>query len=222
MSILFQNDHSGIMSSKRKTPWLEYNGNTIADSQLGMDFLSDRLDLQLDINLSQEHRAVARAFRELAEENLYWTMCYESFVRNPKSLDVLLKDVFSPLKKFMFKNIIGFFVKRQLWSQGMGRHSDSEIWQIGREDLTALSQYLGEKPYLMGAEPCQADCSVFGMLAMVVWQMRGSRHEQFVYAELPNLVQYCERVRDRFWPDWDNRCKRLDFVDDNHKIYCQR
>ena len=71
------------------------------------------------------------------------SMCYESFVKNPKSLDVLLKDVFPPLKTFIFKNVIGFFVKRQLWGQGMGRHTDAEIWAIGRADLRALANFLG-------------------------------------------------------------------------------
>ncbi|KAK3766056.1 hypothetical protein RRG08_002293 [Elysia crispata] len=217
--IPYMNDHSGMMSTKGKTPWLEYNGHSVADSQLGMEYLVRQLGLNVDEHLSQEQTAVARAFRELAEENLYWTMCYESFVKNPHSLDVLLKDVFPPLKIFVFKNIIGFFVKRQLWGQGIGRHSDEDIWNIARDDLTALSSFLGEKKFMMGPKPSQVDCSLFGMLSMVVWQMRGSRHEQFVHDQLPNLVQYCERVRDEFWPDWENRCKGKEFSDDNHKIY---
>ena len=60
------------MSSKSKTPWLEYKGQPVADSQLGMDYLERELGLAVDQHLSDEQRAVARAFRELTEENLYW------------------------------------------------------------------------------------------------------------------------------------------------------
>ena len=28
------------------------------------------------------------------------------------------------------------------------------------------------------------------------------------YTECQNLVQFCERVKRRFWPDWDAMCQR--------------
>lgn len=71
------------------------------------------------------------------------TMCYETFIKNPQSLDILLKDIFSPVKTFIFKTVMGRIIKKELWGQGIGRHTDSEIWDIGRRDLTALSDILG-------------------------------------------------------------------------------
>lgn len=70
-------------------------------------------------------------------------MCYETFVKNPKSLDLLLKDIFSRPKIFVFKNLVGRLVKKELHGHGIGRHSDTEIWSIGKGDLTALSEFLG-------------------------------------------------------------------------------
>lgn len=65
-------DHSGTMSSKGKTPWMEYNGVAVADSQLCIQHLNTRLGVDLNIKLSPSIQAQARAFRELTEENLYW------------------------------------------------------------------------------------------------------------------------------------------------------
>ncbi|CAG5133704.1 unnamed protein product, partial [Candidula unifasciata] len=217
--IPYMNDHSGQMSSKGKTPWMMYNGQVVADSQFCIEFLKQNLHMDTDKHLTKQEQAVARALRELTEENLYWTMCYETFIKNPQSLDILLKDIFPRLKTFIFKTVMGRVIKKELWGHGIGRHTDAEIWDIGRKDLTALSLILGKKPFLMGDSPSEVDCSVFGMLAMIVWQMHGSRHESLLQGELLNLVKYCERMRDLFWPDWKQRCRGNGFVNDNHKLY---
>ncbi|XP_012940027.2 failed axon connections homolog [Aplysia californica] len=217
--IQYMNDHSHRMSSKGKTPWMTFNGQPIADSQFCVEHLKTYFDLDLDKGLSKEQCAVARAMRELTEENLYWTMCYESFIKRPQSLDILLKGVFSSFAIFMFKLLVGVVVRIELWGHGMGRHSDEEIWSIAQRDLQALSDTLVGKAFLMGDKPSEVDCAVFGMLSMVVWQMKGSRHETFVYESLPNLVEYCHRMRDRFWPDWQQQCIGDHYVDDSHKLY---
>ncbi len=36
-----------------------------------------------------------------------------------------------------------------------------------REVMTSLSDFLGEKPFLLGKEPCLADLSMFGFVTMV-------------------------------------------------------
>ncbi|CAL1526729.1 unnamed protein product [Lymnaea stagnalis] len=217
--IPYMNDHSGKMSSKGKTPWMTYNGISVADSQMCIEFLKQERGLDTGSHLSTEEKATARALRCLVEENLYWTMCYETFIKNPKSLDILLKDVFPWLKTFLFKKLMGREIKKQLRGQGIGRHKDSEIWDIGRGDLQAISEFLGSKKYMFGGEPTEVDCAMFGMLAMIVWQMKGSRHEQLIHAELHNLVDYCERMQRLFWPDWMERCVGKHFVKDDFVIY---
>lgn len=44
-----------------------------------------------------------------------------------------------------------------------------------------LNLFAGQKSFMMGDTPSEVDCSVFGMLVMIVWQMKGSRHEVFVH-----------------------------------------
>ncbi len=42
---------------------------------------------------------------------------------------------------------------------------------------TAYDYVSGEKLFLMGAEPCETDCAIFGMLSQIKWHMPGSPHE---------------------------------------------
>lgn len=89
-------------------------------------------------------------------------------------------------------------MKGQASAQGMGRHSQEEVIEMGMKDLRAMSAYLGTfeglkqimnfaianfsskgiKPYFMGDTPTEMDCAMFGMLAMIVWCMPGSPFEQ--------------------------------------------
>ena len=67
-----QNDQSARFSSKQKTPWIEYNGTAVADSQLCIEYLKEKLQIDMNSHLTEEQKAAARAFLKLAEENLYW------------------------------------------------------------------------------------------------------------------------------------------------------
>lgn len=74
----------------------------------------------------------------------------------------------------------------------------------------------------MGDKSTELDCALFGMLAQCVWNMPGSPMEQLINSEkrslfmyvpfvnssyLPgefhNLKLFCERMKEKFWPDWD-------------------
>ena len=51
---------------------MEYNGEAVADSQLCIEYLKKKRNLDMDSHLTDEQRGIARAFLKLAEENLYW------------------------------------------------------------------------------------------------------------------------------------------------------
>ena len=71
---ILQSVHSFRMSTKRKTPWIEYNDDTVADSAFCMEYLNNKFGLDLNQKLSKEERAVARAFEKLCEDSLYWSV----------------------------------------------------------------------------------------------------------------------------------------------------
>ncbi|XP_076467681.1 failed axon connections homolog isoform X1 [Babylonia areolata] len=187
-------------SSKSKYPWITYNGEDIADSAFCISFLNRQRNVNLSSWMSPEQRAVAVAFQRLAEEDLYWVLLLTRWVTEVD------EDFVERLLPFRFATLyVKLFITPRLWkmawAQGMGRHSQEEVMQIARKDLTALSDYLGTKKFLMGDQPCEEDCAVFGQLSQIYWQLPGSVSAMFK-AEFPRLVAYCERMKDTFWPDW--------------------
>ena len=85
---------------------------------------------------------------------------------------------------------------------GIGRHSKEEIYQIAEKDLRALSDYLGEKPYVMGAEATTVDCTAFGLLANILYAGLETPLSKLIKDELKNLSEYVERLKGEFWADW--------------------
>ena len=91
-------------------------------------------------------------------------------------------------------------LKGQAHGQGMGRHTEAEVIEMGVKDLRAISTFLGitnqyfsilfflryiwickgTKPFLMGDKATEADCAVFGMLSQLLWNSPGSPFEQLL------------------------------------------
>ena len=94
-------------------------------------------------------------------------------------------------------------VKINLRGHGIGRHKRDEILSIAHRDLCAVSDILSDKPYVMGDEPTLVDCTVFGSVAQFLWQDVDSPQHKVLTHELKNLVTFCERMKERFWSDWD-------------------
>ena len=55
------------------------------------------------------------------------------------------------------------------WLQGIGRHENSEVWEMSFKDLAALSNWLGTKQYFLGSKPTTVDCMLFGHLAQFLF-----------------------------------------------------
>uniref|UniRef100_A0A0L8FH13 GST N-terminal domain-containing protein n=2 Tax=Octopus bimaculoides TaxID=37653 RepID=A0A0L8FH13_OCTBM len=187
------------MSPKHKTPWITYNGEVVSDSQFIIEYLNKKFNLDLNSHLSEEQRGVARAMQKMIEENLYWALALSRWVYSYS--DPTLRTVI-PAPRFIVWRIRRM-VKKQAYCQGMGRHTPSEVEHIAMEDLKALSDFIGRKKFLMGVNPCETDCAIFGMIACLKKMPEGSFFiKVFKDNSFPNLIAYCERMKELFWPDW--------------------
>jgi len=74
---------------------------------------------------------------------------------------------------------------------------------IGKHDLEALSNWLGNKPYMMGAKPTPLDCTAFGFLAVGLFNFPEDHPMRKVIQQHSNLVAYVHRMKEQYWPDWD-------------------
>ncbi|GFR88684.1 failed axon connections homolog isoform X4 [Elysia marginata] len=178
--IPYQNDHNTKESSKGKFPWISYNGEAVADSQLSIDYLNSKLGIDLNKNLTDAERAQAHAFRVMVDENLYWSLVYFRWIYEKCAYSVGL--VVPWYIMFMIKKN----AKKQLHAQGMGRHTTEEIKQKMLQDLEALSAQLGNKQYMMGDSPTEVDCSAFAMLSCLVFSFHDDITSGIVKGEAYN------------------------------------
>lgn len=125
----------------------------------------------------------------------------------PEKLPDLLAKKPNWILRFIIKRTAGS-VQQDLYSQGMGRHTTAEVAHIAVKDLRSLSTILGDRPYLLGDKPSSYDAAVFSALAVYLWQLPGSAHETYLNTEGQNLVRYCERLREKWYSDWDELTAR--------------
>nr|CAH0109178.1 unnamed protein product [Daphnia galeata] len=201
-NITYQNDFKNPMGPKGKTPWMTLNGMDYVDSQLCLELLAKRFQRDFSSHLSAEEQAVARSLQIMAEEHFYWLIVLYRFVYTKGKTLFQIQTSFPTILRLMLPILVNK-VKNQTIAQGMGRHSKEEAVEMGMKDLRAMSAYLGTKSYFMGEKPTEMDCSMFGILAQVVWAMPGSPFESHMNGEFSNLKNYCMRMKSKFWPDWD-------------------
>ena len=68
----YENDFSSIYSKKGKMPWIEFNGQDIADSNFCVRFLQKEFQVDVDSHLSATERAIGHSILTMLEENTYW------------------------------------------------------------------------------------------------------------------------------------------------------
>ena len=85
--------------------------------------------------------------------------------------------------------------------QGTARHSQHDVNVLVRTHLECLSTILGNKPFLLGENPSEADASLFGMLDQFVYGRMVSKDMKEMIQRFPNLCQFTERVRVRYFPE---------------------
>ncbi|XP_067093922.1 failed axon connections homolog [Osmerus mordax] len=204
LDLPYQNYFDGGLSPQGKMPWIEYNHQQVSGSEFIVDFLEQKLGLSLNKHLSAQERALSRAVTIMVEEHLYWTIAYCQWVEHQEHSQQLL-PVCGPLSgvlRWVLGQLTSGVLQREMYGQGLGRLPREQIYLLMEKDLRTLADLLGEKRYFLGGCVSQLDASVFGLLAVPMWSLPGSRPEQLIKGELINLAMFCERMRRRFWPEW--------------------
>lgn len=186
---------------KGKMPFIDDGGTLVADSSFIIDYLKQTYGDALDAWLNPKERSMALAYQRLLEENLYWAMVYVRWVEPVGwkhtrqaffgNMPVPLRWIVPP---FARRGIL-----RQLRGHGLGRHSAAEIYTIGKHDITALAEFLDDKPYFLGDKPCSLDAVAYAFLANLLWVPVDSPlklHAQ----NYVQLESYCQRMRGQYYP----------------------
>jgi glutathione S-transferase len=185
---------------KGKVPWIEDQGRTIADSAFIIEYLKDAYGDRLNAGLDAKDRATSLALQRLIEEHLYWTIAHGRFLDEeawPSTKAQFLAGFPAPLRPLVGR-LVRKTIAKALHLQGLGRHTPDELCRLGCYDLTALSTFLGDRPYFFGDEPTELDATAYGFLAQIMWAPGAHRLREHMQ-QTRNLPAFCERMKRAYY-----------------------
>ncbi len=181
---------------KGKLPYVDADGLIIADSELVFSHLDSLTDGGLYGALTAEQIGQGYAFTRLAEDHLYWLMVASRWLDDDWFPNIV-KGFFGPVPALL-RNVVANAAQRQVrqtyYVQGLGRHTLEEQEGFARRDFEAISNVVGNQPYIVGSELTPFDFSVACQLACLM----DNRPETWltrVAADYPALRDYADRVQ---------------------------
>ncbi|KHJ99453.1 hypothetical protein OESDEN_00562 [Oesophagostomum dentatum] len=171
-------------SNKGQIPFVEVNGRQVADSNFIIDHLIEEFHKKgIDERLLPIEKSYARAFHALIEDSLRWEVT-------------------------TFHSIVYLVIASYAHAQGIGRYSPEEVVILAKKDLDAISMFLGNKKFFFGDKPVTLDCDMFAFLAQFLYTpLVTPEVKTHMEEHCKNLVRFVERMKEAYWPDWDEATK---------------
>ncbi|MEI8574697.1 glutathione S-transferase family protein [Methylomonas sp. LW13] len=186
-----------------KLPFIEDNGQKLADSRMIIRYLQHHYGDSLDEHLSTEQKAIALAWQRLLEEHLYWVCMYSRWQYGSENWQINKQAIFQGLSQPMADVVAALYrlrIRGQLRGQGIGRLAAADIFELGRRDVAAISAALQGKAFLLGDRPSSVDASAFGLLINLLACPVNSPVKDYALTQSV-LVDYCRRIQVRYFPE---------------------
>lgn len=180
---------------KGKMPYIRDEGRIIADTSLIIEHLKVTRGIDPDAGLSPRERAEALALQRLFEEHLYFAIVHSRWLDEAgwQTFETGLFDE----RSYPVRQLGGFYlrsyVRRMLKLQGLGRHSQREIYAMAHADLQAVADYLDERPFFMGDRLTTIDAVAYGFLASIL-HVPIETELKDIARSFSNLVAWCEAM----------------------------
>ena len=184
---------------KGKLPFIDDDGETIADSVFIRDHLFRKHGVDLDAGLSPAQRAQAWTIERMLEDHIYWAIVHArwsddaNFAKGPA-------DFFKGAPAGVMESARGQVIAN-LYGQGFGRHDPATVADLARRSFAALSELLGDQPFLFGDTPTGTDASAYATLTAALSTQFESDVRKAAES-FPNLVAFRDRMQARFHPDF--------------------
>ena len=181
---------------KGKLPYIEDDDGThIADSTLIIDHLKRTRQIDPDHTLSERQRAESISLQRLFEDHFYFILIHSRWI-DPVGWSAVQPEFFKfmpPGLRGPVSALIRRRVRKMLHEQGLGRHSQEELYALGRADLRAVAVQLGNRPYFFGDGPTTIDAIAYGFLANLLFAPVETELKK-IGLDYDNLRLYCERL----------------------------
>jgi isoprene-epoxide---glutathione S-transferase len=192
----------GTDSPTAKLPYIiDDDGTKVNDSTRIIQYLKHKHGDKLDGHLSDTDKAIGLAFQRMVEEYTYWSGVIEPRWRTVERFEIYIPYIVNGAEvgPELRAALMAFRDKivDEHYKQGMGLRSTEDIVECLREDLDALSAFLGDKPFFLGDEPTSYDATIYSTfrhVADVPWDWAGRDYAR----SKTNLVAYADRMRERF------------------------
>jgi glutathione S-transferase len=191
------------MSPKGQLPWMDDDGELIADSHFIRLHLERKYGVDFDEGLGAAERAQAWAIERMVENHLGWTLVNarwlipENYAKGPAQFFQAMPPAMQEDMRRDAQGRIG----ETLRGIGIGRHSEDEVLGLGVRSLAALSALLGDKPFLMGARPTGVDAVAFGVLAGLMTPFFDAPIRERAVS-FSNLARYVDRMMAGVYPEF--------------------
>jgi glutathione S-transferase len=193
-------------SPKGQLPYIDADGQRIADSTFIRGFLERTYGIDFDEGLDARQRGEAWAIERMLENHFGWVgvharwLIADNFAKGPAHFfDGAPEGVREALRRDVQEK-----VRANVFAVGVGRHSEDEIVALGMRSLAALAAVLGDRRYLMGDRPCGADATAFAMLAFVLTPFFDSELRRQAEG-FGVLTAYTDRMMAEFYPEFSWR-----------------
>lgn len=192
-----------LLAPKGKLPYLTDEGRKIPDSRLIIQHLKEKYGDSLDAHLSPAERACGKAFERMIEEHLYWVTMFSRWSHGDANWQVNKAAIFSvlpPIARDLAAALYRVKIRSQLRGHGLSKLPTDEIFRLGREDVDALADFLGDKPFFLGSRQTSVDACVFAVLVVILDCPIESPLKDHT-ASKTNLVEYSGRIRQSYFSD---------------------
>jgi len=147
-----------------KLPVLDHGRGRVPDSNLILAWLLRQGAVLWPEGVA---KAQAHAVMRMSENHLYFGVVHDRWMR-PECWAVIKPVFFGAVPALVRPVLAGIArrgVARQLGGQGTAAFTDPDRLAYMRADLDALSETLGDRPWMMGEQPSPVDASVLPLLS---------------------------------------------------------
>ena len=198
------NHNSRLSLKKSKLPFIEINGEEITDANI-LSKVTEKFGKNMSQNLTPEQLNIEHAMIKMVENHLYWAVINW----RSQNVDHIIKAYKINLSSYLDSKIppallnLYFKMKIQKKTKPQGFH---DLVEQAKSDMRVLSEMLGEKEFMFGAEPAMLDMTVFSILAqllMIVEEVSCPLKDHLT-ENYPNLVNLVNRIKDKAWAEhWE-------------------
>lgn len=185
---------------RRRVPFVRLDdGSWIDDSEVIIATLGARHGIDVDAGLSDAERGISRAVQRMIDEHMFFMLIDSRWNDDlvwPRVRDNFLGPWPMPLRLWVGM-IFRRGVRRRIRLQGLGRYTVAERAQKAEDNLRALDQMLGDKPFMLGDVVRSIDAAAYGMLATIYFADLDTSLAAML-RRFPRLIAYTLRMEARF------------------------